>query len=688
MIAYYKTEVPFLRLIVFFIIGITISITYNLAPSVLYNSLFYLFSFSLIVSALLYKTFKLYLKRDFIGILLYLTLVLAGIVITNQHKQIYHDHHFSKHPSQELLAVITEQPKVKGDVARFIVEVKSNVNQGKINPSKGKLLVALRFDTTKNLNLHYGDLIILKSKYRITEPAYNPAEFNYRRYLSFQNIYHQTFINQKQVSIVDTDQGNPLIDFALKFRETQVVKFNQLLENDEAKAVASTLILGYRADLDKSLLSTYSNTGTMHVLSVSGMHVAIVVLLLNYLLSFMDRHKQSRIIKTVLIISLVWFYALVTGLAPSVTRAALMISFVLIAKSMARPVNIFNVLAISAFILLLYNPFTLLNVGFQLSYLAVGGLIYMHPKIASLYHTENKVIKFIWSVMAVSMAAQIATAPFSLYYFHQFPVYFILSNVFIVVPATLIMYLGFAFLIVASYLPQISIIGDLLNASIIFTNNGLKVIEQIPHANITQVWLNSFEIILCYLLIFLLFLARSHVYILRLALLCGFVLIVSVTAKEFNHIQQKNVLFFSLRKNTAVAFIKGRNAVVVTDLAHDEFTYLFSVKPYLDSCHVNNVSFVNPHLNKGETVYQFQNKSLKIINHSVYKSAKSSADWLLLSSDKVLDLVRISALNKFQHLLIDGKNRDFVIDGLGKQADELGLNHHVLKRKYALEYKL
>lgn len=687
MIAYYKTEVPFLRLVLFFILGISISITQNLAPDFVFEFTFYCLCGLTLFSSVFYQRAKLYLKRGFTGCLVYFTVIMAGLVITNQRKQIYYPNHFSKLAATELIAVVNESPKIKGDVARFTAKVTGNINGKHITPSVGNLLLALRFDSTQNLNLKYGDLIVLKAKYQVTEPSYNFSEFNYRRYLSFQNIYQQTFINQKQIAVIDSNQGNPIIAFALKFREKQVAKINHYLKDEGAKAVASTLVLGYRADLAKELLTTYSNTGTMHVLSVSGMHVAIVAALLSFLLGFMNRNKRLSVIKVVLIISLVWFYALVTGLAPSITRAAIMISFVLIAKAKTKPVNIFNVLGVSALIILLYNPFSLLNVGFQLSYIAVGGLIYLYPKVDAWYQPENPIINAIWAVMAVSISAQIATAPLSLFYFHQFPVYFILSNVFIVVPATLIMYTGFAFLFVASFIPQFTFIAFCLEKLIVFTNSGLKLIEGIPNGNVTQVWLAGYEVILCYLILFTVLLSLKNIRIFRLSVGLITLLIISLTVKQFQHVQQQNVTFFSLRKNTAVAFVKGRSAVILTDLDREEFTYQFSVKPYLDSCHINNISFVNPQLVAGEKTFNFEGKALKIIDQSGFSSSVSKQDWLLLSIDEIVDLKKILVLNKSITLLIDGKNRDFVIDNFKIQAAGLKTPAKVLKREFAAEYK-
>lgn len=688
MIAYFKTEVPFLRLCLFFIAGLAISISFNLHINTIW---LYAWTATFVVIVFLsisYKRQKIYLNTYLTGFLLHILLLISGIIFCNQRKEIFYNHHFSKYPAQQFIATILEDPKIKGDVARFTVEIKENIHQKNITKTSGKLLLALRIDTNKKLEFQYGDLIILKAKYNETEPAYNPSEFNYKRYLSYQQIYHQSFINQKQVSKIGKGYGNPIKAFALKFREQQVQKFKRYLPYKDAQSVASTLILGYRSDLSQDILNAYSKTGTMHVLSVSGMHVAIVVILLGFVLSFMDRTKKGRIVKAIIMIILIWFYALISGLDPSVNRAAIMLTFILIAKARAKKVNIFNVIAISAFILLLINPFNITNVGFQLSFIAVAGLIYLQPKIYNLYDPQNKIIQIIWSCISVSIAAQLATTPISLYYFHQFPLYFIVSNLFITLPAALIMYLGIAFLFCGWLQPLMKFLGLLLNHLITLTNDGLLLIEEFKFASISKIWMNTLEIALFYIVLTLFLLSFKKPKYLRFALLGVGIFVLNMAYQHYEFTQQKQVMFYSLRKNTAIALIKGKNATLITDLDSNEFTYLFSVKPYLDSCKINYIQYINPHLGKDEKHFDFENHRLKIINHQNNEFIKSKGDWLLLSGDKIYNTHKVLEANQFRRILIDGKNRDFVIKGLQEQLIQKNIKADVLKRSYAVEIKL
>ncbi|RKD14333.1 hypothetical protein BCY91_07555 [Pelobium manganitolerans] len=624
MLAYYKTEVPFLRLVLAFGLGIIVSVCLNLAPSFPINFTFYCLIALCLWSALTYKKAKLYLKRPFTGALIYSTVFFAGISISNQRKEIYHEQHFSRLKAEKLVVLINEKPKINKNYVSFLAQVKATVKDKKLEDCKGKLLIDCRMDSAKSATLTYGDVLLVDADYKETEAPKNPAEFNYKRYLQLQNIYHKGSLQAPQLQKLDSDCGNPIIAFALRFREAQVAKFNAHLQNNEAKAVASTLILGYRAQLDHALMLTYSNTGTMHVLSVSGMHVAIVAGFLSFLLSFMNKKRSTRLLKTILMVTLIWFYALTTGLAPSVTRAAIMISFVLIAKAYGKRVNVFNILGLSALMLLIYNPFYLFDVGFQLSYIAVGGLIFIYPKIKNCYCPQNYFVGQIWSVMAVSIAAQLITAPFSMFYFHQFPVYFLLSNVFIVLPAAVVMYVGFVFLSLASVFPNVEVPAKALEYAIVFMNEGLKKIEVIPHGSINQLWHGFFEIGLLYAALFCIICAHKNIRYLRLSCLFLAVFVCRLSYLEFTKMQQQNLMVFNVPKHRALALLNGRDAIVVSDLSTTDNAFQFSVKPYLDSCQVQNIKMVDI----GQ-VQALKFKNTKLYIGSGKNTPTIKTDWLL-----------------------------------------------------------
>jgi competence protein ComEC len=683
----FKEEVPFLRLLIGFIIGICISIQFNLLPSPIYTYSFGILFVILLVLNLAYKKSLIY-KRNFVaGSIIHIMVCLAAIIITNQRKEIYFLNHFSNVKGNQIIVHLAEDPKIKGDIARFLVRVEAVVQNQKIQKTRGNLLVAVWLDNLSNFNFHYGDQLLILSKFSEIEPPYNPSEFNYKRFLEFRQVYHQTFIKQAEAFKIDNNKGNFIKAFALKFREKQVEKFRKYIPNSDAQAVASTLILGYRTDLSQDILQAYSKTGTMHILSVSGMHVAIVVILLEFLLGFMNRKRWTKLLKAILMIVFVWFYSIITGLAPSVERAALMITLFIIGKILLHRGNTFNIISISAFIILFFDPFALMDIGFQLSYIAVSGLVYLQPKIQKLFVAENKLVEIIWSCISVSIAAQLATSAISLYYFHQFPLCFIISNVFIILPATLIMYGGIAFLLIPWPSFMMDYFGSMLNQLIIFTNKSLFFIEQIPGSNLNHIYLNIFEIVLFYLILGLILTAfkmRDFVWI-KWALTFSLIFIFSITFKNFEHTQQQQTMFFSLRKNSATALIKGKTVILISDLDSAESAFRFSVKPYLDSCRIKHITYINPYKNKNNSIFTFQNKKLLIQQNSFINDSLKT-DFVVLNANQIFSLNEIQTLSP-TYLFIGGGNKDYIIKNYEKQAAKLQIPYHILKRKPAVELK-
>src|SRR5690606_5177008 len=250
---------------------------------------------------------------------------------------------------------------------------------------------------------------------------YNPGEMDYQQYLSDHNIWYQGYFSRNQIQKVGVGKGNPLMTEALRIRKALVAKFGRYIADRDAFSVASTLILGYRADLSDELLQAFSNTGTIHVLSVSGMHVVIVFWLFSGLIGWMDLRRKLRAVKFILLITAVWGYAALTGFSPSVLRASVMISFVIAASAFSQENRIYNSISASAFFLLLYEPKFITDVGFQLSYLAVLGIIFLAPLWQVIFTSNHRLVKPIGNYVWMSMSAQACAGPLATYYFHQFP---------------------------------------------------------------------------------------------------------------------------------------------------------------------------------------------------------------------------------------------------------------------------
>ncbi|NJO01523.1 MAG: ComEC family competence protein [Bacteroidia bacterium] len=333
--------------------------------------------------------------------------------------------------------------------------------------AQGYVLAYFRRDTTQSSpKWQYGDqLIIYGMPHRLEDPK-NPDEFNYRAYLANKNIYHQHFINPQQYQLLERASGFTIMGLATHIRSYCAGLFRQFVHADQAYAIAVALVLGVRSDLDSSLQDAYAATGLMHVLSVSGLHVGFVVWLLNLALGRLREHPQGGYAYAGIILTILWAYACITGLSPSVLRAVTMFSFVVVGMAMRKRRSTYNTIAASAFGLLICDPFLVWSVGFQLSYLAVLGIIYLQPLIYRWVVLPNRFADYLWQLASVSLAAQFATFPLGIYYFHQFPNYFLLANLLVLPLVQFILYLGLALLMLA-WLPLVNqVLGYLLTGMI------------------------------------------------------------------------------------------------------------------------------------------------------------------------------------------------------------------------------
>jgi competence protein ComEC len=266
--------------------------------------------------------------------------------------------------------------------------------------------------------------------------------------------------------------------------------------------VLSAMTLGDREELDKQIVKDYAAIGVIHIIVVAGLHLGIVFLGLNFFLGFLNRTAKSLLLKDFLLITLIWAYALITGLAPSICRAATMLSFFIVGKMFSKSTNTYNLLAASAFLLLCINPYMLLNIGFQLSYAAVFGIVYLHPKIYHLYDSDYWLIRKAWLITSISIAAQVFTLPLSLLYFHQFPNYFLLANLFVIPLTTGIIWMAIG-LLITSYFPYVAFpIAWLLNKMIHSLNWIVDTIHQLPNALIRNIYITMLEAALLYAIIF------------------------------------------------------------------------------------------------------------------------------------------------------------------------------------------
>ncbi len=691
MLANHKGEIPFVLLIIPFLLGIGLGLNF-VAGDYLYPLIITLFVLGLafVFFNLTYNRFGLYKLRWMGGLLMSFILFLSGWTSVIRYNELNNDQHFTKKPSQGLIVKINNEPTVKNGLVRFTADVKESIINGRQSAVTGTLLIAIK-DTSAN-QLYYGDELLIPAKYDLIEPPYNPGEFNYKKYLANQNIYYQAFLFPKQFTVISHNTGNTIIAYSLRLRQRLVEKFKRNMHDTSAIAVASTLILGYKADLSNDVLQAYSKTGTIHVLSVSGAHVAIIYLLLNLLFGFLDRHKYGKLFKSLLIIGIIWYYSLLTGFSPAVCRAAVMISMVIIGKTFSRYINTLNILAISAFALLLYDPLFITDVGFQLSYLAVAGLIVFQPLVYKWLTIKNKWDDKLWAACSVSIAAQVITFPLSAFYFHQFPVYFLVSNLFIIIPAEVIMCVGIAYLLIPQ-VPVVSVaLGFVLEKSIVIMNKVLAIIERVPFASVGKIWLNTGEYLLAYIIIICLFyfLFDRKKWLIKVSLVALLLLTISISFKKINSYNADQITFLNLKKHQGLVFKSGDEAIVLSDIKADDKNYQYSIQPCLDSNKIENVALVdlktatgNAFFMKRSNLIQFKNKRILIFDKQIQNKLlpqKLKVDYIYVTGNPRITLNTINANYNYQTLVVDASNNDRLIKSLQKDAEAAHINYQILKR--------
>ncbi|MDR3694018.1 ComEC/Rec2 family competence protein [Mucilaginibacter sp.] len=695
MIPNHKGEIPVVMLLLPFLSGIVAGLNVFAADSVdPLIDIFVFFSITFILLNLNYSRLKLYKYRWLGGALIGLILFLFGCIISLKNSELNAKDHFSKRTAQYLVVKINNEPVFKNELLRFTAKVEATENKGAQTPSSGTLLVTIK-DSAAN-NLYYGDELLIPAKYKPIDPPFNPAEFNYKKYLACKNVYYQAFIYPKQYKVIAVNTGNPLIAHSLRWRQHLVEKLTSSMRDTGAIAVASTLILGYKADLSGDILQAYKNTGTVYVLSVSGSQVAILYLVLSFALQFLNRHKYGGMLRASVILAVIWYYAMLTGFSLAVCRADVMLSLVIIGKSFRRYINTLNLLAVSAFLLLIYDPFFITEAGFQLSFIAVSGLIVLQPVVYQWLKFKNKWADKVWALCSVSITAQVVIFPISAFYFHQFPVYFLISNLFVAVPAALVMYGGILFLL----LPQIPVVSAsiafILEKTIVMMNKGLACIEHAPYAVINKIWLTGPEYVLVYVVIISLFyfLFNRKLWLLKFSMVCMLMLCISLSIKNIGQSMSKEIVWLNLKKHQGIVFKNGNKAVVLTDLKSTDKTYLYSVQPYLDSCQVNDVKLYNLGqdvntncIRKKHGLVQFLNTTVFIPGKELYSNdfrQKIKTNYIYVTGNPDNPINGINRNFVYAALIIDGSNSDAKIEQWKKQLKAESVSFKILKRNNSI----
>ena len=470
----------------------------------------------------------------------------------------------------------------------------------------------------RSASLNRGDILLIKTRFNPPVRTHNPGNFDYAIYLQQQGIVGTAYVASQNWVRIGSKHEQSLRALAEKCQACLLDIYRKYDIEAEEFGVLAALTLGYKESLDSDLQASYSGSGAMHILAVSGLHVGIIYIVFNFIFSFVFRHKKLRVPSNILILILLWIYAFVTGLTPSVLRATIMFSFVVVGNCFGSKSPTSNRIAASAFLLLLFNPMLLFSVGFQLSYSAVLAIIYFHPKISKLIHLRSKPMRWLWDLVSVSIAAQIGTAPWGLLYFNHFSNYFLLTNIVAIPMASVIIYTALVLLTISPIVILGKPIAMLLDHEVEFLNWSVVGIEQLSYS-VSDIAIDKLQVALLFGAIVLFsFFEEERKFLFLGSGLCLllFFFLVNIQ-RQFDTLCSEKLVIYSDNKNVIIQQTHGKaNLILTSDSCSTDFlTRNFSLINKLNDAEIIPLNGKNETLT--ENCFLFGNKKFMVIHHDL-----------------------------------------------------------------------
>ena len=668
-------ETPYVRILLPFLSGILLQQNTFLPDYCSIGLLFILF-LTLFFLHLIQKKTDFH-KRHLFGLSFSLFLLGLGLNATLIQRKLKETIHFEHYLAKENVFVgsILQIKKTKHKT-NVLIKVKfCNNHYNKLVPVYGALLIHVKdSNLSKELIIH--QKILVRGTAKAIKPNLNPNTFDYQKFLGTKEIYHQLFVNEKDTIIKAPPPKFSIFANSYRVQQALLKILKQHLSPGNELGVAAALVLGYKDLLPLEIKSAYSDTGTMHVLAVSGLHVGLVYLALNFLLSFIKlNHPIVPYLRLCSIIIGIWVYTIITGATPSVTRAAVMFSLFSLGKFINRSPNFYNILAATAFYMLIWNPNLVKDIGFQLSFSAVAGIVYFQPKVYQLLIIHNPILDYSWKLMSVSISAQLITLPLTLYYFHQFPTLFWLTGI-IAVPAATIILILTIILFALNSIPIVgNLIGKTLDALIYYINLIIIEVGELPFQKVDQIWFPDwllFPILLVLVGLVLLLETRNKIFL--WGLICCLITITSWNNWGYwkaSH-QKKWVVYHSPENNT-IDFFVGRQAFSINSQLPIKQNYHSSQFGNYRGFHrigstqsiaLDQKHFKVQNFNFYKGVTEFQGKIIAIHSPNIdptFLRGLPHIDFLILQDNPIIDLEGLICAFQPETIIISSSNKYFLV---------------------------
>lgn len=615
---------------------------------------------------------KKFYKDHLFGISTLLIFLFLGVFTTSIHLPKNQPGHYINHlplfVQENLLFVeVIEKLKPGAYQEKFIV------NSLKIGGTeiKGKILVNISRDGGI-ADLQIGDKIAIPAQIHPLNSQLNPYQFDYSGYMKNLGVLRQMNLEPAEILIYERNSTS-ILALAGRVRTAIIQRLKESKLSQEELAIIQALLLGQRQDISKEVYEHYAAAGVIHILAVSGLHVGIILLLLNWLLKPLESLKKGKLLKLLLLLLFLWSFAVIAGLSPSVVRAVTMFSFIAIGMQLNRPTNVLNTLFMSLLFLLLINPFFVHQVGFQLSYAAVFSIVLIQPPLSRLYKPQNTVVKYFWGILTVTVAAQVGVLPLSLLYFHQFPGLFFVSNLVILPFLGIILGLGLLISALAFMNLLPSFLVELYGWMISSLNNFVTWIASKEEFLFQDIYFSTVLCISVYLLIFtaILLLRNFKIYNLALALLAIITFQIAFIYEKAK-INIDDAVIFHKSRNTILGIKKGGNLEIFHNLDTTAGSQLF-IKSYKTAVSLQEIKE-----SALENLYYFDEKKVLVIDSSgIYNLTNFRPDLVLLINSPRINLERMILQLDPKIIIADGSNYRSFIATWKETAEKRKLPFHV-----------
>lgn len=643
-------DFPLVKITITFILGILVS--YYCRPSLKISFLF--LSFSIIIFCIsFFLSIRNKKTNTYFGISSYLLSFSVGIGVLLFHTDTFDKSNYTHskiafEEPQFITFTLREKLKSNDYNDRYIGLVNSIANKD----YSGRIIVNIQRDSLKN-PLIIGNSIKVKTILQRTVSSKNPNQFDYAAYLANKQIYAQLYCKKSEIKISRTVTKD-IWFYSGRLHAAILKNLESAHFNKDEMNVALALILGQQQEISADIIKDYQYSGATHVLSVSGLHVGFIMLFIMFILKPIPNTRKGSAIKLVSILISLAGFAVISGLSPSVLRSVVMFSFVAAGNHLRRSGNIYHTLLVSILLILLFEPYFLFDVGFQLSYLALFFIVWLQPELDKIWKPKNKFIVYIWNALTVSFAAQIGTLPLCLYYFHQFPGLFFITNIIILPVLSFIMIAGIIVMLFAVFKSPPEILVYIFEKSIFILNLLIHYVASFESFVIQGISFNFYYLITLYLVIISATIwSKKPTYNKLIMVFTSIVLFQSAliyTKREISN--QQELIVYNVKKNTLISKRNGQNITLfASDTVSDKSTKSNIFNSYL----VGNFGVLNKSQELKNVLF-FNGRRISIIDSTGIYEDRITPDILILSQSPKINLDRVLAKLHPKIIIADGSN--------------------------------